>query len=357
MCFNTSVKEDSMKQVLTDSELSAFSGQLALILHSGISVLEGVSILQEDLPEGEGREIISAVYHSLEETGYLAEALRSSGVFPEYFIKMTEIGEHSGTLEDVMDALSDHYKRQDHLMQSIRDALTYPLILLAMLFAVLLVLMTQVMPVFQEVFQQLGLEITGVSAAVFQISGVMQRVSVVLLLLVVVLVLICFLSLHTVKGKKRLVLAVTRLPLGRKAAELIACSRFSDALSLGLHSGLDMGESFELAAQVADQKIFQEKTKQARSLMEQGSDLSDSLRESGIITGLNARMVSIGFRTGSAEEVLKQISISSQEEADNRIQSAVSALEPVLTAVLSVLTGLILISVMLPLLGVMANIG
>lgn len=256
-----------------------------------------------------------------------------------------------------MDSLSDHYSRQDHLMQSIRDALTYPLILLAMLFAVLLVLMTQVMPVFQEVFQQLGLEITGVSAAVFRISGVMQRISIVLLILVVVLVLACFLSLHTVKGKKRLASAVTHLPIGQKAAWLIACSRFSDALSLGLHSGLDMGESFELAAQVAGQKTFREKTKQAGDLMEQGSDLSDALRESGIFTGLNARMVSIGFRTGSAEEVLKRISVSSQEEADSRIQSAVSALEPVLTAVLSILTGLILISVMLPLLGVMANIG
>ena len=72
---------------------------------------------------------------------------------------------------------------------------------------------------------------------------------------------------------------------------------------------------------------------------------------------MNARMVSIGFRTGSAEDALKKIAVDSQAMADDRIQSAIGALEPTLTAILSILTGLILISVMLPLLGVMANIG
>lgn len=346
-----------MKQMLTDSELSAFSDQLAMILHAGISVLEGVSIMRDDMPEGEGREIINTVYETLELTGDLGEALRSSEVFPEYFVKMTEIGERSGTLEDVMASLSDYYSRQDNLMRSIRDALTYPLILLAMLFAVLLVLMTQVMPVFRDVFSQLGIEMTGISALVFRISSVMQRVSIVLLVLVVALALACFLALRSAKGREKLSSTVLHLPIGRAVSELLACSRFSDTLSLALHSGLDMGESFELAAGMTDQKLFQEKTKQAGLLIEQGNDLADSLRDAGIITGLNARMVSIGFRTGSAEEALKRISVSSQEEADNRISAAVSALEPTLTAVLSVLTGLILVSVMLPLLGVMANIG
>ena len=139
--------------------------------------------------------------------------------------------------------------------------------------------------------------------------------------------------------------------------ERLACSRFSDALSLALHSGLDMGESFTLAAGLTDQKLFQGKMEKAGTLLEEGSDLADSLRDSGIITGLNARMLSIGFRTGSAEDALKQIAVSEQEETDNRIQKAVGALEPTMTAVLSLLTGMILVSVMLPLLSVMANIG
>lgn len=346
-----------MKQALSDSELSAFAEQLSMILHSGISTLEGVMIMRDDMPPGPGREILDAVYQSLEETGDLSESLQSAEVYPEYFVKMASVGERSGTLEEVMASLSEYYGRQSALMRSIRDALTYPLVLLGMLFAVLIVLMTQVMPVFREVFEQLGIEMTGISATVFRISGVLQHVSVAVLVLVVAAVLGSLIAMRTEKGRAVLSSAVTHLPVGHRVAGLLACSRFSKALALALHSGLDMGESFELAAGLTNHTEFQKNVARAGELMEQGSDLADSLREAGIITGLNARMVSIGFRTGSAETALDHISASCQDEADTRIQAMVNALEPTLTAALSILTGLILVSVMLPLLGVMANIG
>ncbi len=346
-----------MKNMLTDSELSAFAEQLAMILHSGISVLEGVLIMRDDTPPGPGKEILDTVYQALEETGDLTEALHRTEVFPEYFMRMTQIAERSGTLEDVMTSLSEYYSRQSALMRNIRDALTYPLILMTMLFAVLIVLMTQVMPVFRDVFHQLGIEMTGISAAVFRISGAVQRVSAVILVLVVVLVIASLIILRTGKGTPTLIALVNHLPVGRKVARLLATSRFCKALALSLHSGLDMGESFELANSLTKHDDFEKNVRQASELLNQGNDLSASLRDAGIITGLNARMVTIGFRTGSAEVALDQIAGSCQEEADERIQAAVNLLEPVLTAILSILTGLILVSVMLPLLGVMTNIG
>ena len=342
---------------MTDSELSAFSGQLAMLLHSGISLLEGVSILRDDLPEGEGRTILHTLLEKLEETGELAAALRDVQICPSYFVKMTEVGERSGTLDDVMASLSDYYGRQEKLTRSIRSALTYPLTLLFMLFAVLLVLMTQVMPVFEDVFRQLGIEMTGVPAVVFRISAALQRSSAALLILTAVLAAAAVCALRFRQGRDFLMRLMQKLPIGRKVADCIACSRFCDALGLSLHSGLDVDEGFALASGMTQQPDFLEKTKRAGALVEAGGDLADALRETGILTGLHARMVSVGFRTGSAEEVLRQISVHAQEEADERIQSAVSALEPTLTAVLSVLTGLILVSVMLPLLGAMANIG
>lgn len=346
-----------MKNPLTDSELSVFAKQLTMVLHSGISALEGISIMKEDMPEGEGRQIIEEVYQSFEETGNLAESLQKSGVFTEYFIKMTEIGERSGTLETVMSSLADYYGRQDVLMRNIKDAIVYPLVMLGMLFAILIVLMVQVMPVFRDVFSQLGIEMTGISSMVFRVSNFLQRISIGLLVVIVAAALVCVLSLRSKKGRDSILSLLIRLPIGKKVANLLACSRFCEALSLALHSGLYMGEGFELAAGLSDMGDFKAKTANANALMEEGEDLADALRKSGIITGLNAHMVSIGFRTGSAESALKDISIDCQEEVDRRIQGAISALEPVLTAVLSILTGLILVSVMLPLLGVMSNIG
>ena len=109
-----------MGHFLNDSELSVFADQLSMILHSGISVLEGISIMRDDMPKGEGRDILSKIYDVLENTGYLSEALRDSGVFPDYFVEMTAVGERSGMLEDVLSSLSGYYQRQDSFKHSIR---------------------------------------------------------------------------------------------------------------------------------------------------------------------------------------------------------------------------------------------
>lgn len=346
-----------MKQKLTDRELSAFSGQLALILHSGISLLEGISILKEDTPEKDGGSILAQVYETLDETGDFTLALKDSGFFPDYFLKMTEIGEKSGTLEEVMESLSRYYANQDALLHNIRDALTYPLVLLGMLTAVLAVLITQVMPVFADVFDQLGIAMSGMAQTVFRMGGLLQKIAAVLLILVIAAAAFALYATRSSKGKEFLLEIFRRIPLSRRVLMQIARSRFSHALALSLHSGLDMNESFSLAAELTDRQLLNDNLTKAGALLEQGNDFGETLRESGIFSGLDARLVSIGFRTGSAETALMQISENSQQEAEETIQQAVGAIEPTLTAFLSILTGIILVSVMLPLLGVMANIG
>lgn len=346
-----------MKKNLTNEELALFSGQLSMILHSGISALEGISILLEDSSNDEEKKILESVYSTLEETGDLAEALRAPGVYPEYFIHMAEIGDRSGTLEEVLQSLSSHYEREDAISRSIRDALTYPLVMIGMLAAVLIVLIVQVMPVFRQVFDQLGIEMSGAANTLLVLGRGMQRYSVVFLAVFLILVLAGFVSLYIPKGRAAILSFVNRIPIFRNISMLLACSRFSGALALSFHSGLDTDEGFRLASDLIDNASFREKTALAQKKIEEGEDFSAALKEAGIYSGLNARMISIGFRTGASEEALDKIAVSCQEEADIRIQNMVSALEPTIVAVLSILTGLILLSVMLPLLGIMSEIG
>lgn len=346
-----------MKKAFTNEELALFSDQLSMILHSGISVLEGISILFEDSTDDEEKKILGAVCTTLEETGDLAEALRTPGVYPEYFIHMAEIGDRSGTLEEVMRSLSSHYDREDAISRSIRDALTYPLVMIGMLAAVLVVLVVHVMPVFHQVFEQLGIEMSGTAETLLTLGRGLQRYSVVFLALFLLLVLAGFAAMYLPGGRFVIFSFINKIPLFRNISTLLACSRFSGALALSFHSGLDIEEGFRLASGLIDNRSFHEKTVQAQKKIEEGEDFSKALKDAGIYSGLNARMISIGFRTGSSEEAFNKIAVSCQEEADIRIQNMVSSLEPAIVAVLSVLTGMILLSVMLPLLGIMSEIG
>lgn len=118
------------------------------------------------------------------------------------------------------------------MLTNIRNALTYPLILLGMLFAILLVLVTQVMPVFEKVFSQLGIEMTGVTSAVFRITHVLQGCSVVLLIAVLTAAAAGIIWLRTASGRARLLKLILPLPVTREISHLTACAHFSDALSM-----------------------------------------------------------------------------------------------------------------------------
>lgn len=156
-------KGDSMKN-LSNEELMSFCSQLSMILHAGISSIEGLAIMKEDLPDGEGKKILETLYEHMEMSGNLAQSMKETEVFPEYVCSMTEIGEQTGRLDEVMDGLALHYEREKDLAESIKSALLYPAVMLGMLTVVILILVIKVMPVFHEVLQQLGGGLTGVSA-------------------------------------------------------------------------------------------------------------------------------------------------------------------------------------------------
>lgn len=144
---------------LSNNELSMFCGQMSMILHSGISSTEGLSLMAEDSPE-QGKELLESLISNMEETGIFHQSIRDTKVFPEYMCNMIQIGEESGRLDEVMSALSEHYEQQETISRSIKNAITYPFIMITMMLAVILVLIVKVMPVFNQVYEQLGTGLT-----------------------------------------------------------------------------------------------------------------------------------------------------------------------------------------------------
>lgn len=342
-----------MKKQLTNTELIFFCRQLAFVLNSGISLLEGISILRDDAATREGQEILTLVYDRLLETGSITDALTEAAVFPEYLIHTVEMGDISGNLEEAFASLADHYQREEDFSKNIRGALTYPLIMLGMLSAVLLVLIVKVMPIFNQVYTELGAEMSGISFHILNLGNTIRSYSLVFLLLLLILAAGLFALFRSPKSKQLL----GRLPFVRRLLEKVARARFASGMSMALRSGLDTERSFELTLQLVEHPAFQEKIRAASARIQEGEDFADALNQTGIFSGMDARMVAMGFRTGSADAALNQISDRLFEEVDDSLQRAAGLVEPTLVAVLSVLVGLILLSVMLPLVGIMSSIG
>ena len=125
------------KHFLSNREIAAFCDQLSMVISAGIPIYEGISILLDDASDEETRLVLSSINTPLESGSSFHEALVQSGYFPKYVLDMVESGELSGRLDEVLSSLSGYYEREESIQSGIKHAVTYPMLMIAMMFAVL----------------------------------------------------------------------------------------------------------------------------------------------------------------------------------------------------------------------------
>lgn len=349
-------KETSRGQ-LSASELSAFCAQLALIIKAGIPAQEGISIIMEDAHDERTRTLLKSILDVLEEGRSLRDALDAAGRFPKYMIDMIDIGETSGRLDEVLESLSSYYERSQAISKSIKSAVTYPLVMIVMMAAIIGILIFSVLPIFNQVFQQLGTEMSSFAQGIMDFGSVLSRYSAVIIGIILVLVLVGFIMRSTKKGAQILKVWYGSFFATRRIAAKVAAGRFASAMALMLSSGLDVDQSLDMASALADDPKTKEKIVAMKKRMTEGSSFADALTAVQMFSGVYTRMVTVGFKTGAIDSVMRKIASRYEDEIDETIGKILGILEPTLVAILSIIVGMILLSVMLPLMGIMSSIG
>lgn len=346
-----------MKKKLSNEELITFCGQMALILKSGISSLEGIYIMEDGDAQTEGKEILKEIREELEMCGMLYPAMEKTGVFPEYALHMTEIGEQTGRLDETMEALAAYYQREEETLEAVKSAVTYPVAMLGMLLMIVAVLFIKVMPVFEQVYMQLGQEMTGVARQLLNIGGWMRQSAIVLVVLaVVILIITCFVIFYK-KVRIKFISKIQTIGFMKKIAWKRARTRFASGMAMALKSGLDMDESLSLSEKLTNYEPLKMKIQQCQKQMKEGETFPKALKEAHIFDGMQERLMIIGYETGAIDEVMEQAADLYQKQLQDQIQKMIAVLEPTLVGILCVIVGIILLSVMLPLVGIMAGIG
>ncbi len=342
---------------LKNTDLSYFCGQMAMIIKSGISSIEGLHMMGED-PEAspEERQLYFDIQSKLEEGGHLYDALQSTGVFPSYMINMTRIGEETGNLDNVMDSLRTHYIREEEIKQSVRHALTYPAIMSLMTLVVIFVMVLMVVPVFGHIFIQLGSELTGFAAFLFKLSDIIGKNSALVLTILFLLIILVIYGIGTERGRNAGISFLSNFAFFKRLRHEISISRFADGLALALRSGFSADFGMDMVYEIIDDNDFKKKMDDCRKRLNSGASFDEALKESSILSGIPARMMTIGNRTGSADTVMQQISDMSQKNIDQSINQALASIEPVLIIFLCVVIGAILLSVINPFLGMVSSL-
>ncbi len=342
---------------LTNQEISSFCNQTAMLFQAGITPRESLQIMLSDSKSSEGKAILQSILDASRQGDSFTNALKASGVFPDYVLHMIAIGEESGNLDDVMQSLASYYEREESISDSIRSAISYPFIMIGIMLLVIFVLLGKVMPIFNQVFIQLGSEMTGISASLLHIGNSLNRYSLVILIALAILVIAYFLLMKTKKGKVISGKILSAFPLTKNFYEKLAAGRFASGMALTISSGMDTYTSLDMVSTLTDHKGMQAKITACKEAIQKGANFSEALTGADIFSNLYARMVTVGFRTGSIDTVMQKIADNYDKETERKIRSIISILEPTLVIILSLIVGLILLSVIFPLMGIMSSIG
>lgn len=340
-------KKDSRR--LPADELSVLCWQLSLLSRAGYPAGESVAMLAQEAPSPRAGRALRDMQQALDEGETLSCAMERAQVFDEYAVEMAGIGQVSGRLEQVLGALGDYYRRESERETALRRAVSYPAFMAALTAAVFIILVWQVLPVFQRVFEQLGGSVAAGGLAVFGPVGRGLTAAIAAGLIA----LAAYAGICLARG----VMPFARLFDSSSAGRAAMRGRFSSAMALMLSSGLPVDEALSRSARLLRATPAEAAAQECLRRVEQGEALAAAVENSGLLTGLQAGLLSSGVRAGSADAAMREIALRCREESEAGTQRLLRRFEYALVMLLCVVVGALLLSVMLPLLGILAAMG
>lgn len=339
---------------LTHGEIADFCRQLALLLHAGIGIADGVFLLAEEAPS----PLLKDLGTQLDAGSSLSEAMGKSAAFDRCVTGMVAMGEQTGMLEEVLLAMASFYDQRSRSSRSIRNALAYPSLLLALMVVVLGVLLIKVLPVFDGVYASLGSRLTGVAAALLHLGEALRRAMPVLFALLGLLALAAALYAYCAPVRGKVNAWWTARFGDRGVSRKFNNANFARAMALGLAGALPLEDAVEMSANLlADIPGAARRCRDCANQLRSGKPLAEAMKGAGLLPPAESRMLSVGLTQGSGDRVMAEIADRLMEQANEALETAVAKVEPAMVLAASGLVGAILLSVMLPLMNIMSAIG
>ena len=347
------------KKKLDELGVSAFCESMAMMLQAGIQIDEAIDLLQSEHGSGTGvlEKGLAVMKKELDGSSGLADAMRKSGVFPDYAIQMIESGEDYGRLEDILFRLSDYYADQKTIADKLRGALTYPAAMLVLIIAVLTVMLAMVLPAFTDVYESLTGSLAASSYRYVYWAYAICWIALGVMLLLSAALLIGFAMWKT--GKRGKVEALLRKnKLCASILESMGMFRFTAALGTFLASGDMQDDAMEKSVPMTDCAPVEERLRRCMKRMkEEGRSIAQTAYDEDLFEPVYGRMLLAGERSGNLERVLRRLSMLLQQKCNMLVDRLVGIVDPALSGILMATIGLSLLSVMLPLIGMMNSVG
>ena len=340
---------------LTMSEKYMFCNQMAMILESGFSLNQGVTMVYEEMDDKNIKGVLQEVAKYLDEQVSFSEAIDLTKAFDDYMVNLVKVGETSGNLDDVMQSLSEYYARIDDITNKLKQALTYPIILIIMMVVVVGIIVFKVLPIFKDVLNGLGSDLSSYANSFMEFGQIFSLICFAVLLVLVIVIIAGYLY-QRITHVNVLSNVVQKSFLTRKLSRALNKAQITYALSLFISSGYDLQEAMKFVPKLVDDKQLRANLEKCNEDLINGDSFVEVIKKYQIYQGMQLKMIQVGFKTGQVDIIMKQLSNSFQEEVSRAIDQFLNIIEPTIVTLLSLVVGIVLMSVMLPLISIMSSL-
>jgi general secretion pathway protein F len=342
--------EISFLQKVSPKEVSMFTRQLSTLLGAGIPLVPSFSVLLAQTKNPLLQKILAQIRADLTEGKSLTAGMENyPNVFPPFYINMVKAGEASGTINLVLERLADFSENQQELMNKIRSALAYPLIMLLVGSLVIFLLMTFVVPRITEIFSDMRQTLPLITVILIRISAFLKSFWWLIILVAVVGVFAFkYLTAGTEAGRRYWDAFCLKAPVWGAVNLKIAIARFTRTLATLLQSGVPLLAAMDIVRNVVNNVYIGNAIAAVGKEVEEGQSLAGPLASSGMFPPMVTEMIAVGEQTGSLEAMLNRIAASYETEVQSDIMVMTSLLEPVMILVMGLIVGFIVFSILLP---------
>jgi type IV pilus assembly protein PilC len=330
--------------------------QLAAMLTSGLTLVKALDILSKEQPNEQAKEVWQSVYENVQKGESFSSSLELyQGVFPDFLISMVNAGESSGSLDVIMQRMSDHYAKENKMNNTIKGAMTYPIILGIMCIAVVIGMFTFIMPTFAGMYENPD-DMPPFTKIMMGFSDSLVHYWYVYILAVAGIVFGITYAMKIpgtrLKWDKFIIKAPTVGPLVVK----IYTARFARTLSSLYSSGIPMVECLKRSSSILGNRYINEQFENVIDEVKQGETLSSSIQRTEIFDSMFCSIIFVGEEAGALDTILSKTAEYYDEEADSAVARLVSLLEPVMIIIMGIAVCCLLLAVFPALYGSMESI-
>ena len=332
-------------------DLSVFCRQFVSMLRAGVTIMDALKMLCEATENTALRNAIQQIRISTEKGEPLSTAFgEHPDVFPELMEKMVAAGEASGSLDVAVERMANQYERNSKTQAMIKKAMVYPIVVVIVAFAVVVVMLTVVIPNYVNMFDDLGTELPAITVMVQKLSNVVIDYWFIIFPAIAAVVIVIVIFSRTEKGKYFFGNLALKFPMTKGLVTKSASAQMARTMSTLMAAGIPLVEATGIVSEIMGNPYFRDAMAAAQDEITIGQPLSRPLEECGLFPPMVYFMTRIGEETGNSEEMLDKLADYYEEEVEMAVASFMAALEPAIIIVLAAIVIVLLGACMAPML-------